>query len=329
MKKITHQFGVELDWVNQFSNSLGGFQEGMHVIGNQNIFQGTRCVISITPDVSVMFTEGLYKQDVLFQIKNSSDDFVWIWYNLNDEDSQFNAANLKTEIGRWNFNAIVVDGKLNVDYVVKENTNSFSLIVFIKKEMMKEHLISKNQFKKVFANIFDFKKQMIFSISRMSPESLFLIEEFRREIKNSKMNIDIFLSALTFNLISDYLDNYFMQQNIAISKLKILDVEAIIDSQAYIIKNIKTFPGIIELSRRAAMSESKYKKIFLKVTGLTPNLFYQNYKLRISRKMLESQNYTVSEIVMILHYPTASYFAKQFKICFGISPKEYMLSMNQ
>lgn len=328
MKKITHQFAVELNWIEQFSDALEGYYEGINIIGNQDIFQGTRCVFAVTPDISVMLTDGVYKQDVSFEVKNVSDDFVWVWYNLNEETSQFNAASLKTQIGRWNFNAVVVDGKLNVNYVVKKNTNTYSLIIFIKKEMIKNHLVSKNQFKKVFTNIFNVRKNTIFSISRMSPQSLFLIEEFRREIKSSKSNIDLFLSALTFKLISDYLDNYFMQQNIAISKMNIADVEAIIDSQEYILQNVKTFPGITELSDRAEMSETKYKRLFLKITGLTPNLFYQNNKLRISKKMLESQKYTVGEIVQILNYPTASHFAKQFKNSFGMFPKEYMSSIH-
>ena len=328
MKNIRHRFGVELDWVEQFSQALEGHQDGINIIDSKAIFQGSRCILSITSDVSVMFTDGVYQQDITFQLKNTSDDFVWVWYNLNDENSQFNAVSLKTEVGRWNFNSLVVDSKLNVNYVVKKDTNTFSLVLFIKKEMIKKHLISKNQFKKVFANTFDFKKHMIFSMSRMSPESLFLIEEFRREIKNSKDNTDIFLSALTFNLMSDYLDNYFMQQNIVISKIKAEDVEAIVDSQEYIFKNIQAFPGIPVLAQRAEMSETKYKKMFLKITGLTPNLFYQNHKLRISRKMLESQKYTVGEIVEILNYSTSSHFSRQFKSYFGISPKEYMLSIH-
>lgn len=327
MKTITHQFGVELNWIEQFSYALEGYHEGINIFGSQNIFEGTRCAFSITPDISVMLTDGVYKQDVSFVVKNASDDFVWVWYNLNEEKSQFNVASLKTQIGRWNFNSVVVDGKLNVNYVVKKNTNTYSLIIFIKKEMIKNHLVAKNQFKKVFANIFNVRKNTIFSSSRMSPESLFLIEEFRGEIKNSKSNIDLFLSALTFNLISDYLDNYFMQQNIAISKINVVDVEAIIDSQEYILQDVKTFPGITELSDRAKMSETKYKKMFLKITGLTPNLFYQNNKLRISKKMLESQKYTVGEIVEILNYSTSSHFAKQFKNFFGMFPKEYMLLM--
>lgn len=327
MNKITHQFGVELNWTEQFSDALGCQREGINIIGNKNIFQGTRCVLSITPDISVMLIDGVYKQEVSFEVKNVSDDFVWVWYNLNEENSQFSVANHKTQIGRWNFNAVVVDSKLDVNYIVEKNTNTYSLIVFIKKEMIKKHLVAKKQFKKVFKNIFNVKENMFFSISRMSPESLFLIEEFRREIQSSKTNIDLFLSALTFNLISDYLDNYFMQQNIAVGKMNIADVEAIINSQEYIFKNFKTFPGISELSERAQMSETKYKKVFLKITGLTPNLFYQNNKLRISKKMLESHKYTVGEIVEILNYPTSSHFAKQFKNYFGIPPKEYMSSI--
>lgn len=325
MKKVLHQFAVEFDWVEEFSKALDGFKEGSRIYCSSEIFQGIRYVSSINSDISVMLTDGMYMQDISFELKNLTDDFVWIWYNLNDGNSQISINDLNMEVGRSNFNSLVVDGGLEVNYNVKKNTNTFSLIIFIKKDMIKRHLVANDRFKKVYIHAFDIKKNTIFSTNRMSTESLFLIEEFREQIKSSNEIADLFLAALAFNLISDYLDNYFMKQNIILTKMDITDIEAIIDSQSYILDNIKKFAGIKNLSEHAKMSETKYKKIFLKITGLTPYLFYQNNKLRISKELLESQKYNVGEIVEILNFPTPSLFAKQFKNSFGMTPKEYML----
>ncbi|MNY60985.1 Virulence regulon transcriptional activator VirF [compost metagenome] len=78
------------------------------------------------------------------------------------------------------------------------------------------------------------------------------------------------------------------------------------------------------MASRANMFESKFKNLFRKITGLTPNKFFMDNKLLKAKEMLESKQLSISQVSDQLSFTNNSYFASKFKENFGLSPKTFV-----
>lgn len=62
---------------------------------------------------------------------------------------------------------------------------------------------------------------------------------------------------------------------------------------------------------------------FKKVTGYTMTEYRNKRRMEYAAHLLQKENYTISKVADILHISCQSYFIKQFKKQFGITPKQY------
>jgi AraC-like DNA-binding protein len=79
-------------------------------------------------------------------------------------------------------------------------------------------------------------------------------------------------------------------------------------------------PTIKELSRVAAMSESKLKKVFKTVFGLPIYEYFQRHRMQKAKIMLMSGNYSIKDVGYSLGYANLSNFTLAFKKEFGKLP---------
>ena len=117
----------------------------------------------------------------------------------------------------------------------------------------------------------------------------------------------------------------FKTFTLKILKINEEDLRYIIKSQSYLIENLnQLFPSIEFLALQANMSESKYKKLFLKITGMTPNAFFLSIKLLEAKRLLQERQLSIAQISDSLSFTTSSYFAARFRFFFGMTPKDYV-----
>ena len=82
--------------------------------------------------------------------------------------------------------------------------------------------------------------------------------------------------------------------------------------------------GINVLSRELAMSRSSLFTKFKALTGLTPNDYMLNSKLKRAAVLLKNNpEYQIAEISDKLGFNSARYFSRCFKAQFNKSPQEY------
>lgn len=79
-----------------------------------------------------------------------------------------------------------------------------------------------------------------------------------------------------------------------------------------------------EMARQIGLSRSSFYAKFKSLTGMTPNDFILEYKLKTSAKLLE-ENFSmqVSDIASAMGFGSPRYFSRCFKVKYGISPAEY------
>ncbi len=72
------------------------------------------------------------------------------------------------------------------------------------------------------------------------------------------------------------------------------------------------------------MSRSLFFNTFKTITGLTPETFLLNYRLKHAATLLiEQPHLSVAEIAYQSGFSTAAYFSRCFKKQFGVSPLSY------
>lgn len=326
MKEIVHEFGIEKDWVAPMAEALDGYVQGNHMLIPDTIHTGIRYVLSVSPDITVMFADVLYHQDVHFKLRNSRQDFIGIYFNLTEGDSTHIINDHALLMGRWNYNLAMVESSVDLEYFVQAGTKTYNICIFMRKKFVEEYLIGTGYLKEVINKVFDRNQNTLFYHNIMNNNSLQYMNEFRNS--NCEGNsFDLFLSATVYNLLGEYF-NELVCRDFIVSKLNETDFTAIIDSQKFLINKLRdSFPGIKTIAELAFMSETKFKKLYKKITGLTPYEFYLNNKLELTRDLLVSRKYSIGEIADELRFPTASNLTHLFKNYFGVLPKDYVTQL--
>ena len=94
------------------------------------------------------------------------------------------------------------------------------------------------------------------------------------------------------------------------------------------INRISEPPTLTELASEIDLSLKKLKEGFKQIYGTTVYGFLFDYKMEVSRKLLESGAHNVNEVGLKVGYSTASHFISAFKKQYGTTPKKYIQSLN-
>ncbi|MDN3673477.1 AraC family transcriptional regulator [Flavobacterium branchiarum] len=323
MKKITHHYGVELDWVELLAKELEGKIDGNFIIVPDYIHSGNRYFLNCDPDISVLYLDVEYNSEIHLRQENKTDDFVGIYYDLTDGRAALLSDDIVNRIGRWSYNMAIIDSTLRSDYIVKAGSKTFGLYIFIKKEAIKGYFKNNPSFENHIDNILNSKTNSIIRFTRMSNNSYNLLTSLRaKDIK--EVSFEFHLRGTVLNLIAEFVEQMLFDE-VVIDTVDDNDLANIIRSKSYLITNIRgTFPSIPFLALEVNMSVSKYKKIFKKITGMTPNHFFMHTKLLESKRLLEEKQFSISQVSQELNFASSSYFITKFKESFGMSPKNFI-----
>lgn len=75
-------------------------------------------------------------------------------------------------------------------------------------------------------------------------------------------------------------------------------------------------------------NNSTFFRKFKLYTGMTPLQYILDIRLSNAKKLLETTNYSINEIALVVGYDNALYFSRLFHKHVGISPKEYRKSLH-
>lgn len=81
--------------------------------------------------------------------------------------------------------------------------------------------------------------------------------------------------------------------------------------------------SITHLSELCGVSEVYFRKIFRNVYGTSPLKYINNLKLSRARDLIHSGLYSVKDAAFMSGFFDDSYFSREFKKEFGVSPKDY------
>ena len=100
------------------------------------------------------------------------------------------------------------------------------------------------------------------------------------------------------------------------------DLKAIEEVKRFIDRNSERKIEMKELLDIAAMSETKFRKLFRTMVGSSPIDYYLDRKLWYAKSLIESGE-LISSVVLRIGYSNHSYFTRSFKSRFGLTPQKY------
>ena len=323
MKTIQHSYGADLSWIADFTNQFGGKIDGNFIIIPEELQTGTRYFLDCGEGIIAYYINVVYNKDFRFIQKNLDNNFVGIYYNLTEGEATVNSNSILYDVGRWRYNLSIIDGSLESDYNVKKGSRTFALCIFIKKTMLEEFLKKNNIHFHNIEKIANPSLNTIVRFERMSSESYHILNDLRKlEVGGPVFNLN--LIGTVQMLLSNCLKK-FSTERIIIQTVNSSDLTSIIAVQMFLIEHIEDqFPSIVLLAQMTNMSESKFKNLFRKVTGLTPNNFFMSNKLLRAKELLEKKQLSISQVSDQLSFNNNSYFASKFKEQFGIPPKIFV-----
>ena len=82
--------------------------------------------------------------------------------------------------------------------------------------------------------------------------------------------------------------------------------------------------SIEELSLMCGITPEYFRRIFKTYYGTSPMKYINELKIALSKDLLASRMYSVTDAAMQSGYNDISYFSREFKKSIGVSPKEYI-----
>lgn len=323
MKTIEHSYGTNLDWVEPLAKQLGGKFENNFIIVPEDENPGIRYVLDCGNGITAYYVDVFNQKPHELIQKNTSNDFVCLYYNLTEGKAKYSYHNVVQDLGRWQYNLIVMDSSLDTHYLVESNSRTFVLCIFIQKNVIEEFAKTNHITFRDLDKITDPSRNTIIRFDRMSNESFHILTDLRK-LKTGGPVFDLNLSGTVQLLLANYLRK-ISTHKIILQTVNEYDVASIVASQMYLINNIEGhFPSIKLMADKANMSESKFKSLFKKITGNTPNAFFMDNKILLAKELLEQKKLTISQVSDKLNFTNNSYFSSKFKDHFGLTPKTFL-----
>lgn len=137
--------------------------------------------------------------------------------------------------------------------------------------------------------------------------------------KQNDLTDKITIKSFLFSLIAEYI---FHAHPDGISVLSRSD-SRIDDILRFINNNLDKPLSVPELSAKFHLHPNHFIRFFKDKTGETPGKYIKIRKLETAKRLLESTDLYITEIMEKVGSVDQSQFSKQFKAYFGYSPRQY------
>ncbi|MHB9023292.1 MAG: helix-turn-helix domain-containing protein [Armatimonadota bacterium] len=81
--------------------------------------------------------------------------------------------------------------------------------------------------------------------------------------------------------------------------------------------------SVPELAETAHLSVNQFLRVFKRATSMTPVTYLLQVRLRKAAELLMDSEYSITDVAFRVGYNDSNYFSRQFKLKYGISPRDY------
>lgn len=241
------------------------------------------------------------------------------FYQINsDENIQFEVGENNMEIEGKAYRAIIMtNSRVKQKLSLKQGTAVKGLTIQLSECWLNEKIQTPNK------KNYDLLKQNNFIQDVISAKHQKILSEIFNHEESSLPAL--FINSRVLRLLEGFLEN-ILNRNMVEPMLSISskDFESILKIEGLLLENYgEVFPKIEKLARIALMSESKLKKIYKQAFGMGLYEYYQKNRMHKAKELLNSGEYTVSQVGAMLGYHNLSNFSASFKKEFNQLPRDH------
>lgn len=157
-----------------------------------------------------------------------------------------------------------------------------------------------------------------------------LSAEMYRICEGSALSVDMQVIALGHCLAARVLQMLSQRsQTASISNRRQLKPERLVRVMEFIEKNYSEHITQTMLAREACLSAGHFGVLFKATTGMTPEQYVLRTRLLHAKTLIESGNYSVSEVAYMTGFSDHSHFTSQFKRFFAAPPRTFLPSLRR
>ena len=279
---------------------------------------GSAKVCLIEPGLSYRLVNYKLNTDVVYKCEPSTDfNLIIYFYQLaSSEKILFEAGEHIIENEGVCRAIIMSNSRVKQKLVLKKNTEVKGLTIQLDEEWLNKKITdSKN---------YEVLKKHNFLQDVINAKYQKLLNDIFNNNEESPMP-QLFVDSRVLRLLEGFLET-ILKRNMEEPMLSISsrDFESILKIEGMLLENYgEVFPKIEKLARIALMSESKLKKIYKKAFGMGLYEYYQKNRMHKAKELLNSGEYTVSQVGAILGHQNLSNFSTSFKKEFNQLPKDH------
>lgn len=212
---------------------------------------------------------------------------------------------------------VMTNSRVKQKLVLKKGSEVKGLTIQLSEEWLKEKINATNPTNYELLKKNNFIQDVITAKNRKIFSDLFNPED-------SSMPA-LYSNSRVLRLLEGFLEN-ILKRNMIEPMLSIStkDFESILKIEGLLLENYgEVFPKIENLARIALMSESKLKKIYKQAFGMGLYEYYQKNRMHKAKELLNSGDYSVSQVGAMLGYHNLSNFSASFKKEFHQLPRDH------
>lgn len=171
-------------------------------------------------------------------------------------------------------------------------------------------------------------KKSFYLFESITPSILEQIQTIEKSIDSGESLKKLYLYSEAMRLFALFVDLVNKRpDNKSVYGIHATDVNNIFKVRKILLDNVCNPPHIYDLAKEAGMSSTKLQKCFKQIFGKNIIQYALEKKMELSRQLLESRQYSVSEVGYKLGYSNLSHFSKAFYKHFQVTPKVFQTSI--
>ncbi len=314
MIQFSHYYSLKEAWLADAAEKMNALHIRNKVLILPKEFgQGTLYFCPVTKGISIALIDAVFTKEVNITRLISDDDLYILKFDLSEKINTISVNSPCPNAKKTSFKSgfSVLHTSIESSFKPHLNQRTFALKLLIDKKMLHHFLYEKDKKNRSIKNV---EKKILF-YDHINSNSKILINSLKDK-HVFDIQYDSYIRGIALKILANFIDTYSNAKNDQITKM---DSDLIQETKMYLMNNLyNTFPTLTFLSNMARMSRTKYKILFKKINHVTPNHFFNEQKLILAQKLLQSGTfYTITEISELLNFSKPSYFvikySKHFK----------------
>lgn len=307
-------------WLHCFSSHLNAELVDDRFNYPENFAKGYAKVHTVEPGFSYRLVNYKLNTDFDYKCEPATDFNLLIYfYQINSADNIFlEVGENRIEMeGKAYRSIIMTNSRMKQKLSLKKGTEVKGLTVQLTEDWLKEKVQASNK------KSYDLLRQNNFIQDVIGAKHQKILSDIFNHEESSMPCL--FINSRVLRLLEGFLEN-ILKRNLVEPMLSISskDFESILKIEGLLLENYgEVFPKIEKLARLALMSESKLKKIYKQAFGMGLYEYYQKNRMHKAKELLNSGEYTVSQVGAMLGYHNLSNFSASFKKEFNQLPRDH------